>query len=248
MTYFSQYGTIECAYLIFDKNSRNSRCFGFVEYSDKNVAEHVNTIKNHTIDGKVVITKFQVLKVGKSSKNSDEEDTTSTSDHQNHQNLSENPVYTDLNQNLSSNPQQNEYYQSPVYTQDSLDYTYQEMAQPQQQYIYQNNEDYYYAQPGEQMYYYQQDYTQNYNVADSQNMQYSQIEEPIYYLDENNCYYDQNGYYQGQAQGNQMQAQAEGQYVDYGNYQNYDNGVQTSYDVKDIEANMMQQAGPQFYN
>ena len=135
MTYFSQYGTIECAYLIFDKNSRNSRCFGFVEYSDKNVAEHVNTIKNHTIDGKVVITKFQVLKVGKSSKNSDEEDTTSTSDHQNHQNLSESPVYTDLNQNLSSNPQQNEYYQSPVYTQDILDYTYQEMAQPQQQYI-----------------------------------------------------------------------------------------------------------------
>lgn len=59
--YFAEFGTITEGYIVFDKESSNSRCFGFIEFDMPEVAEHVNSLQ-HTIDFKKVVTKFHRLK------------------------------------------------------------------------------------------------------------------------------------------------------------------------------------------
>jgi len=63
--HFSKFGAIDTAYLIYDKNSNNSRCFGFVEFVDYETAEYAHNFGNHILDSKQIITRFQILKKDK---------------------------------------------------------------------------------------------------------------------------------------------------------------------------------------
>ena len=72
ISYFSKFGFIEDGYLIYDKNSTNSRCFGFIEFKTREIAEFVNNMK-HFVDGKEIVTKFQVLKNRRGSRDEETE-------------------------------------------------------------------------------------------------------------------------------------------------------------------------------
>merc|ERR1712066_284740 len=60
--YFSKFGEVYKAYLIYDKFTNVSRCFGFVEYKESEIADKVIETKNHKINGKVVELKKIQLK------------------------------------------------------------------------------------------------------------------------------------------------------------------------------------------
>ena len=215
MEYFSQYGLIDIAYLIYDKNSNNSRCFGFVEYVDQKDADHVNSITTHILDNKPIITKFQVLKKNKSSKQSDDEDDdlTSIADYTKSQYChDQSDTKASLHDENLSSYNQNNYLSTELYDQNQpqQQYVYQEVPQNQyQQYGYVDNQNYCYDYSNQGAdYYYYEDYSQNqqqqpttYHAQSTQNL--STIEEPVYYIDQtmNNVdntvgYYDENGYYQ----------------------------------------------------
>lgn len=60
--YFSTFGPIYKAYLIYDHNTGQSRCFGFVEFNDRYSLDLALSIKTHIIDGRDVECKFVYLK------------------------------------------------------------------------------------------------------------------------------------------------------------------------------------------
>jgi len=214
--YFSQFGALGSAYLIYDKNSNNSRCFGFVEYYNPEDAERVHAMKEHIVDRKPVITKFQVLK-----KNKEREPKV---DGQEGQDLSPNmhhshsPTFQDQSsQNLSyyhpqagiTSPQhsQNQYVNVQVGN-ENYQQQYYAAKDPQAQY-----QDYYYVddkQPKDAS------YPTSYNAPGTQ---YGQ---EVVYVDDNGCYYDYSGYYQSE------QGHSE---VNYGYHQSYDTGYDAAYNT-----------------
>jgi RNA recognition motif-containing protein len=59
---FVCFGPIYKAYLIYDHNTGQSRCFGFVEFNDSYSLDLALSIKTHTIDGRDIECKFVYLK------------------------------------------------------------------------------------------------------------------------------------------------------------------------------------------
>lgn len=53
-TYFSQFGTVSNAYLIYDPQSKLSKNFGYVEFEDVHTAELVLSLPAHEINGKKI--------------------------------------------------------------------------------------------------------------------------------------------------------------------------------------------------
>lgn len=233
--YFAQYGALDSAYLIFDKNSNNSRCFGFVEYLNPDDADVVHNIKDHVVDSKVVITKFQVLKKNKKGgSENDRED--------NQQNLAspnspaqESNAWNTSGQQVdmtSFNPQQNSYMNTPAKTENYQDqYYYQQDSQSQyQDFYYVDNQQYQDATlPTQPQQMYQFGAYQNYsnNGSQNQNSQYGQ--QPIY-ADNNGCYYDAYGNYRTEADVGYSNANSYGYYetapqsVGYDYSRSYDYG------------------------
>lgn len=202
--YFAQYGALDSAYLIFDKNSNNSRCFGFVEYLNPDDADVVHNIKDHVVDSKVVITKFQVLKKNKKGgPDSERED--------NQQNIASpnSPAQEENTWNTSGqqvdmttfNPQQNSEMNFPAETENYQDqYYYQQDSQSQyQDFYYVDIQQYQDATvPTQPQQMYQHGAYQNYsnNASQNQNSQYGQ---ESLYADNNGCYYDVYGNYKTDA-------------------------------------------------
>lgn len=60
--YFGTFGPIYKAYLIYDHNTGQSRCFGFVEFNDSYSLDLALSIKTHIIDGRDIECKFVYLK------------------------------------------------------------------------------------------------------------------------------------------------------------------------------------------
>jgi len=59
--YFSQFGHLITVYLIYDRHTNKTRCFGFVEFQDEGIAEEVFKGR-HFLDEREVVLKFQVRK------------------------------------------------------------------------------------------------------------------------------------------------------------------------------------------
>lgn len=52
--YFSAFGHVSTATVVFDKNSGMSRGYGFVQFSSKEAIEVVSKQKFHTLEGRVI--------------------------------------------------------------------------------------------------------------------------------------------------------------------------------------------------
>jgi len=233
--YFSQFGTIISAYLIYDKDSNNSKYFGFVEYVDQKDADAVCNINTHILDNKVIVVRFQRIREKINGTNS----TRKPPLNYNSQQLERNTLYnmngyvkyknfTQYNQQQSfehANDQYYDYYQYPYdyhnqnqeYSQDNQGYYDKYQYQRQvQDYGYNYNYDYNYGYHNQN-----QNQNQGYN-QEYYNQTQDQIQE-----------YEQNGYYQYKEQQqnfgsleqdySQQQDYSQDQYYYNQNY-NYDYG------------------------
>lgn len=61
-SYFDRFGAIYKAYLIYDHNTNQSRCFGFVEFESGESVQKILEEGKHTIDGNVIECKPVFLK------------------------------------------------------------------------------------------------------------------------------------------------------------------------------------------
>lgn len=52
--YFSKYGHINNAIVVFDKNTGLSRSYGFVTYSNQNGFETATNVQNHKLEGNLL--------------------------------------------------------------------------------------------------------------------------------------------------------------------------------------------------
>lgn len=52
--YFSKYGHVSSASVVFDKNSGISRGYGFVTFSSRNGYESASNTKHHSLEGRVL--------------------------------------------------------------------------------------------------------------------------------------------------------------------------------------------------
>merc|ERR1712183_144336 len=60
--YFSTYGKIYKAYLIYDHKTQQSRCFGFVEFEKRSAVDGLLKKEKHIIDGNTIECKPVLLK------------------------------------------------------------------------------------------------------------------------------------------------------------------------------------------
>ena len=60
--YFKRFGDIYKAYLIYDHNTQQSRCFGFVEFENGDSVKQILQEGKHIIDGNVIECKPVFLK------------------------------------------------------------------------------------------------------------------------------------------------------------------------------------------
>ena len=227
--YFSQFGQLGSTYLIYDKNSNNSRCFGFIEFVNPDVAEQVNSME-HTVDNKQIITKFQVLKKFKEDRSSDDE-----SFDQPMYAPSQQPYYQPQNHVYPSNNQHS--YHPQAYNHEgypNVPYQY-EVSELNPNYTYEYTEPPYVSQykgntggfstPCEQEYY---DH-QTYGYSQTYDSNYAQSQDRYY--DESQYYpqtqaYDYNGY---QEQSTHQGYDAYGYYVENTDSYYDTNGTSNNY-------------------
>jgi len=62
INYFAQFGKVVNTYIIYKTETNISRCFGFVEFENVDIAEKVHLMPSHIIDDKKIVCKFQINK------------------------------------------------------------------------------------------------------------------------------------------------------------------------------------------
>jgi len=61
--YFKQFGKLESAYLIYEKDTNISKRFGFVEYEKEEIAKNVIDMKFHFLNGKNIAVRYKWKKL-----------------------------------------------------------------------------------------------------------------------------------------------------------------------------------------
>lgn len=56
-SYFSEFGSVSSAIVIFDKNSGFSRGYGFVQFADKSGFDNVTNKQSHMLEGSRLVVK-----------------------------------------------------------------------------------------------------------------------------------------------------------------------------------------------